>query len=89
MLILGLHPAMGCLLSQIGITGYAALDGMFHHATYEIQGTGRRRRAQPAVPAGCSPAVLIHSTICRKETRRGVNLLDGRALTNCLPRKNS
>jgi len=30
---------------------------------------------------GCSPALLIHSTaICRKETRRGVNLLNGRAL---------
>jgi len=30
---------------------------------------------------GCSPALLIHSTaIYRKETRRGVNLLDGRAL---------
>src|SRR5437588_478729 len=51
MLILGRHRVTGRLLSQIAITGYAALDGIFHHATYEIQGTRRRRPAQPAVRA--------------------------------------
>jgi hypothetical protein len=58
MLILGLHPAMGCLLSQIGITGYAALDGMFHHATLRrgrSPPTFRLRRHLSTVDAPHSP----------------------------------
>jgi hypothetical protein len=44
----------------------------------------------PAAEPADVAALLVHSSaICRKKTRRGRALLDARALTHCLPRKNS
>ena len=62
-----------CLLANDGVAAFSLIGGA----------AGERALA------GLLAALLIHATaICRKKTRVVIPL-DGRALTHCLPRKNS